>query len=45
VRNRPNPVPGWLERILVVLVLTQAAMFLARPVTSYVHWRLGPTSA
>jgi MFS family permease len=41
VRNRPDPVPGWLGRILVVLVLTQAAMFLARPVTSYRALALG----
>jgi MFS family permease len=34
-------VPGWLGRILVVLVLTQAAMFLARPVTSYRALALG----
>jgi MFS family permease len=34
-------VPGWLERILVVLVLAQAAMFLARPVTSYRALALG----
>ena len=33
--------PGWLGRILVVLVLTQAAMFLARPVTSYRALALG----
>lgn len=41
MRNRPDPVPGWLGRILVVLVLTQAAMFLARPVTSYRALALG----
>jgi MFS family permease len=34
-------VPGWLARILVALVLTQAAMFLARPVTSYRALALG----
>jgi MFS family permease len=34
-------VPGWLGRILVVLVLTQAATFLARPVTSYRALALG----
>ena len=34
-------VPGWLWRILVALVLTQAAMFLARPVTSYRALALG----
>jgi MFS family permease len=34
-------VPGWLGRILVALVLTQAAMFLARPVTSYRALALG----
>jgi MFS family permease len=33
--------PGWLGRILVALVLTQAAMFLARPVTSYRALALG----
>ena len=33
--------PGWLGRILIVLVLTQAAMFLARPVTSYRALALG----
>ena len=33
--------PGWLGRILVVLVLTQAATFLARPVTSYRALALG----
>ena len=33
--------PGWLGRILAVLVLTQAAMFLARPVTSYRALALG----
>jgi MFS family permease len=41
VRNRQGPVPGWLGRILAVLVLTQAAMFLARPVTSYRALALG----
>jgi MFS family permease len=41
VRNRPGAVPGWLGRILVALVLTQAAMFLARPVTSYRALALG----
>jgi len=34
-------VPGWLGRILVTLVLTQAALFLARPVTSYRALALG----
>jgi hypothetical protein len=34
-------VPGWLGRILVTLVLTQAATFLARPVTSYRALALG----
>ena len=34
-------VPGWLGRILVALVLTQAATFLARPVTSYRALALG----
>jgi MFS family permease len=34
-------VPGWLGRILVALVLTQAALFLARPVTSYRALALG----
>ena len=34
-------VPGWLRRILVTLVLTQAALFLARPVTSYRALALG----
>ncbi|HEV2894568.1 MAG TPA: MFS transporter [Actinomycetota bacterium] len=34
-------VPGWLWRILVALVLTQAASFLARPVTSYRALALG----
>jgi MFS family permease len=34
-------IPGWLGRILVVLVLTQAAMFLARPVSSYRALALG----
>ena len=33
--------PGWLGRILVALVLTQAATFLARPVTSYRALALG----
>jgi MFS family permease len=33
--------PSWLGRILVVLVLTQAAMFLARPVSSYRALALG----
>ena len=36
-----NRVPGWLARILVALVLTQAAMSLARPVTSYRALALG----
>jgi MFS family permease len=34
-------VQGWLGRILALLVLTQAAMFLARPVTSYRALALG----
>jgi MFS family permease len=33
--------PGWLGRVLAALVLTQAAMFLARPVTSYRALALG----
>jgi MFS family permease len=40
----PSPagrVPGWLRLILVTLVLTQAALFLARPVTSYRALALG----
>jgi MFS family permease len=39
--SRRNRLPGWLGRILVALVLTQAAMFLARPVTSYRALALG----
>jgi MFS family permease len=38
-------VPGWLGRILVALVLTQAATFLARPVTSYRALALGADEA
>jgi MFS family permease len=38
-------VPGWLGRILVTLVLTQAATFLARPVTSYRALALGADEA
>jgi hypothetical protein len=41
VSTEPRRVPGWLWRILVALVLTQAAMFLARPVTSYRALALG----
>ena len=37
--------PGWLGRILVALVLTQAATFLARPVTSYRALALGADEA
>jgi MFS family permease len=40
-RTPGDRVPGWLWRILVALVLTQAAMFLARPVTSYRALALG----
>jgi MFS family permease len=38
---RADRLPGWLGRILVALVLTQAAMFVARPVTSYRALALG----
>jgi hypothetical protein len=33
--------PGWLTRVLAGVVLTQAALFLARPVTSYRALALG----
>ena len=36
----PTP-PGWLARILAGVVLTQAALYLARPVTSYRALALG----
>jgi MFS family permease len=36
----PKP-PGWLARVLAGVVLTQAALFLARPVTSYRALALG----
>ena len=36
----PKP-PGWLARVLAGVVLTQAALYLARPVTSYRALALG----
>jgi MFS family permease len=36
----PN-LPGWLARVLAGVVLTQAALYLARPVTSYRALALG----
>jgi MFS family permease len=38
---RAPTLPGWLTRVLAGVVLTQAALFLARPVTSYRALALG----
>jgi MFS family permease len=38
---RAPTLPGWLVRILAGVVLTQAALYLARPVTSYRALALG----
>jgi len=38
---RAPTLPGWLARILAGVVLTQAALYLARPVTSYRALALG----
>jgi MFS family permease len=38
---RPPKLPGWLARVLAGVVLTQAALYLARPVTSYRALALG----
>jgi MFS family permease len=38
---RTPTLPGWLTRVLAGVVLTQAALFLARPVTSYRALALG----
>jgi MFS family permease len=40
VRTPARP-PGWLARLLVGVVLSQAALYLARPVTSYRALALG----
>ena len=37
----PTKLPGWLARVLAGVVLTQAALYLARPVTSYRALALG----
>jgi MFS family permease len=37
----PTKPPGWLARVLAGVVLTQAALYLARPVTSYRALALG----
>jgi MFS family permease len=37
----PTKLPGWLARVLAGVVLTQAALHLARPVTSYRALALG----
>jgi MFS family permease len=39
--RRPANLPGWLARVLAGVVLTQAALHLARPVTSYRALALG----
>ena len=38
---RTSKLPGWLVRVLAGVVLTQAALYLARPVTSYRALALG----
>ena len=38
---RTPTLPAWLARVLAGVVLTQAALFLARPVTSYRALALG----
>jgi MFS family permease len=38
---RAPKLPGWLARVLAGVVLTQAALYLARPVTSYRALALG----
>jgi MFS family permease len=38
---RAPTLPGWLTRVLAGVVLTQAALFLARPITSYRALALG----
>jgi MFS family permease len=38
---RTSTPPAWLVRVLAGVVLTQAALYLARPVTSYRALALG----